>query len=155
MQQVGLDLQYTRDAWLWKFEGLARDASSGFFLAAVVGFEYTAYQIGGSAADLGLLVEFHHDGRDLEQAPVTLYDNDLFLGTRFALNDAQDTSILAGTLIDADTETVIGLIESERRFGNSWKLEVVARIFAHSKGQDPAHMFRNDSFLNVSLSRYF
>ena len=55
MQQFGVDLQYTRDAWLWKFEGLARDAASDRFLAAVGGFEYTVYQFGGRTADLGIL----------------------------------------------------------------------------------------------------
>ncbi len=51
MTQVGVDLQYTRDAWLWKFEAIGRDTRSDSFLAAVGGFEYTFYGVRDSAAD--------------------------------------------------------------------------------------------------------
>ena len=62
--------------------------------------------------------------------------------------------ILAGALIDIDTQTVVGLIEAERRFGDSWKLEVVTRIFAQTDEGDTAHAFRRDSFVNLSLQRH-
>ena len=62
--QFGTDLQYTRDAWLWKFEGIVRSGQVDTFAATVAGFEYTLYQIKRSAVDLGLLVEYLYDGRD-------------------------------------------------------------------------------------------
>jgi hypothetical protein len=51
--QAGLDLQYTRDAWLWKLEAISRGGEGRTFGALVGGVEYTRYQIFGSAADLG------------------------------------------------------------------------------------------------------
>ena len=57
IDQVGIDLQYTKDAWLWKLEAIVRDGSSHSFAAAVGGFEYTRYQVRGSSADVGLLLE--------------------------------------------------------------------------------------------------
>ena len=50
IDQFGVDLQYTRDAWLWKLEAIARNGYSETFAAAVGGFEYTFYQVGQSAA---------------------------------------------------------------------------------------------------------
>ncbi len=35
IDQIGVDLQYTRDAWLWKLEAIARDGYSRTFSAAV------------------------------------------------------------------------------------------------------------------------
>jgi hypothetical protein len=64
VEQVGVDLQYTREAWLWKLEAIARDGATHSFAAAVGGFEYTFYQVTESAADIGLLVEYQYDGRD-------------------------------------------------------------------------------------------
>tara|TARA_B100000676_G_scaffold308145_1_gene368274 strand:+ start:3261 stop:4169 length:909 start_codon:yes stop_codon:yes gene_type:complete len=55
--QAGLDLQYTLDAWLWKFESIVREGHGSSFGAMVGGFEYTIFQIADTDADLGLLME--------------------------------------------------------------------------------------------------
>jgi hypothetical protein len=52
MTQIGMDLQYTHEEWLWKLEAIGRNASSDSFLAAVGGFEYTFYGIKDSALKL-------------------------------------------------------------------------------------------------------
>ena len=44
--QVGLDVQYTREAWLWKLEAIGRDGLDDRFFATVAGFEYTFYGLG-------------------------------------------------------------------------------------------------------------
>ena len=41
INQIGLDLQYTRGAWLWKLEAIAREGQGDTFGAAIGGFEYT------------------------------------------------------------------------------------------------------------------
>ena len=84
--QLGLDLQYTREAWLWKLEAIGRAGEGETFGAAVGGVEYTRYQVFGSAADVGFLSEYLYDGRDVT-APPTAFDNHGFVGTRLALND--------------------------------------------------------------------
>jgi len=45
IHQAGIDLQYTRGAWLWEFEGIVREGQSDTFAATVAGFAYTLYQI--------------------------------------------------------------------------------------------------------------
>jgi hypothetical protein len=107
IDQLGVAVQYTKEAWLWKLEAIARDGVTHSFAAAVGGFEYTFYQVSESTIDVGLLLEYQYDGRN-EFEPVTIADNDVFVGTRLAFNDVQDTAVLAGLSYDTDTgETFI------------------------------------------------
>ncbi len=152
--QVGADVQYTTGPWLWKFEGIVREGQGRTFVATAVGFEYTLYQIFESNMDLGLLMEYLGDTRD-SMAPVTLFDNDLFMGSRLALNDAQDTSALVGAVVDLNNGSTSFRIEAERRIGDSLKLEVEGQIFAHAATFDPLQAFRKDSFATLRLSYFY
>jgi hypothetical protein len=154
MTQAGLDLQYTRDAWLWKLEALGRDTSSDSFLAAVGGFEYTFYGIRESAIDVGALVEWSYDGRSEFSPPVVL-DNDLFVGTRLAFNDASDTSVLAGVAVDLDTREFFLNIEAERRFGDSLSAELRVRAFGNTAPGGSLHTFGQDDYVQLRLSWYY
>ncbi len=154
INQAGLDLQYTRGAWLWKLEGIVREGEGRTFGAAVAGFEYTLYQLGGGAADLGLLAEFLVDGRDAS-APVTPFDHDLFVGGRLALNDVQDAQVLAGAVIDVQDGSTAVRVEAERRISDHLDLELEGRFFI---GVDPFNSlrpFHRDSFLNLRLYWFF
>jgi len=153
--QGGLDLQYTLDAWLWKFEGIVREGHGSTFGAMVGGFEYTVFQIAETDADLGFLMEYHRDGRDPASTPSTGFDNDLFLGARYALNDVDDTQALAGTIIDLEDGTMSFLVEAERRIGDSWKVEAEARLLANVDNANAFAAFKRDSFVNIRLSRFF
>jgi hypothetical protein len=155
IHQAGLDLQYTHEAWLWKFEGILREGRGDPFGALVAGFEYTLYQVARSSADLGLLLEYNYDGRDRILAPPTVFDNDVFAGSRLALNDEQSSELLLGVTIDVDTGTVFGFLEAERRVGDEWKIEIQSRLFANVADSDPAFALRKDDFLNLSLQRHF
>jgi hypothetical protein len=155
IEQIGLDLQYTRGAWLWKLEGIVRSGQGPTFGAAVAGFEYTLYQLAGGAADLGLLFEYLHDDRDPFEAPPTIFDDDLFVGSRLALNDTQDTSVLAGLVIDRQDGSTAALIEAERRIGSRWKVELESRLFFDVAKTNPLATFQADDFLTVRMSRYF
>jgi hypothetical protein len=154
IDQVGVDLQYTRDAWLWKLEAIVRDGFSESFAAAVGGFEYTFYQVRDSAADIGLLVEYQYDGRnDLE--PFTIADNDVFIGTRLALNDIQNTAVLAGVAYDIDTGEAFVNVEAERRIGDNFFLELRLRAFAGAGPADRTFALVRDDYLQLQIARYF
>jgi len=153
VSQVGLDLQYTREAWLWKLEAIARDGLDDSFFAAVAGFEYTLYGLRGGASDLGLLVEYLHDGR-AESEPVTVFEDDLFLGARWALNDTQDSSLLAGVVLDRDESGWFLSLEAERRIGDDYVAEARLRLF-HGDGDAELGMLDREDYLEVSLARYF
>lgn len=154
IDQFGVDLQYTRDAWLWKLEAIVRDGFANTFAAAVGGLEYTFYQVNDSAADIGALLEYQYDGRD-EQEPITVADNDVFFGARLALNDTQDTAALAGVGYDLDTGETFVNVEADRRLGENFVFEFRARAFLGADRQDVTYALSNDDYVQLLLRRYF
>lgn len=154
MTQFGVDIQYTAEAWLWKLEAIARDTRIDSFMAAVGGFEYTFYGVNESSADVGVLLEYLHDDRNSVSAPTTS-DNDLFLGTRLALNDADDTSVLAGVAVDLDTQELFLNIEAERRFGDSLSAELQLRTFMNANPGSTLFAIEQDDYIQLRLSWYY
>ena len=154
MTQAGVELQYTHDAWLWKLEAITRNTTDDDFQAVVAGFEYSFYGIRDSSADLGILLEYMYDGRSADAPPVSS-DNDLFAGARFALNDAQDTSVLAGFAADLDTNEFFFNVEAERRFGDSLLAELRIRAFGNAKVGDASYSVENDDYIQLRLSWYY
>jgi hypothetical protein len=153
INQTGLDLQLTREATLYKFEGIIREGQGGTFGALVAGIEHTLFQIYDSEADLGILAEYLFDDRD-NDAPVTFLDNDLFLGTRLSLNDIQDTSALLGVITDLENSSTTLRLEAERRIGDRWKIEFESQLFFNIDDTDPLSNFKEDSFFTLRLSRF-
>ena len=151
---MGLDLQYTGDAWLWKLEAIVRDGYSETFAAAVGGFEYTFYQVADSAADVGLLIEYQYDERS-ELEPFTIADNDVFIATRLALNDVQDTTILAGVAWDHETDETFFNVEAERRFGDNYVAELRIRAFSGSDPGDLTYSLKSDDYIQFQIARFF
>ncbi len=154
IDQAGVDVQYTRGAWLWKLEAIARAGQGSTFAAAVAGFEYTLYQVGRTAADVGLLAEILRDGRD-PTAPPTIYDDDLFVGSRLAFNDAFDTQVLGGAIVDRRDRSVAAFLEAERRVGERFTLELEARWFLNVAPTNALATLERDSHVTLRVSRYF
>lgn len=158
IDQESLDLQYTRGPWLWKLEAMTRGGQGHRFFAAIGGFEHTFFGVFESDADVGVLAEAMYDGRndDITVAPPVFEDNDVFLGTRIALNDVGGTSVLAGTIIDVKTGAMVVSLEGERRIGTNWKAELTARFFAAVPDDDfILRGIRDDGFVSVNLTRFF
>ncbi len=153
MDQLGLDLQYTKEGWLLKLEAIARDASSEDYSAAVAGFEYTFYGIFGSSIDAGLLVEGHLDERG--EDATTSFNNDIFVGTRLGWNDEADTSLVAGVFRDWKNDSMVGLVEFERRLRGSMKLEIEVQKMGSIDPQDALYPVRRDSYAQIGLKRHF
>ncbi|MCK5809772.1 MAG: hypothetical protein KAH00_01720 [Cocleimonas sp.] len=153
LKQVGLDLQYTGEAWLWKLEAVNRDTKKGNYNAAVGGFEYSFPSIGETGADLSLLAEYHHDSRgEILNAP---FQNDLFLGARVGLNDVEGTEFLAGTFVDLDNQSKIFRVEGSRRMGKGLKLNIEAQTYMDIDKNDPLNSLKKDGFIQVELQKYF
>ena len=154
LSQVGLDLQWTRGAWLLKGETVVAEMLGETFTSAVGGFEYTLFGVFDSDWDVGLIGEYLYDDRDQEKLPATLFDSDAFLGLRVTLNDIQDTEFLAGAIVDDETSAVSVSAEFQRRIGDTLLLELEARVF--SANDDPLlAAFDRDDHLLVRLTRYF
>ena len=153
IHQTGLDAQLTIDNWLWKVEAIARHGQGRGFHALVGGFEYTLFGLGGSQADLGLLLEYSFDDRPNNAAGP--FQNDLFTGLRFVANDTQSTEVLAGVTVDLDSGARAWNIEASRRFGSNWKASLEARIFADTPSDDPLNVLSQDDSILLELKLFF
>jgi hypothetical protein len=153
MTQIGVDAQLLYLDWIWRLELIHREADSSDRDAFVFGFEYTFFGVFESLSDIGAIVEFSHDNRPEELRSV--YDRDLFLGARFALNDAQSTEVLAGFLVDVDKYSRSFRIEASRRVGQSWKATLELQTFANIDPDDPLVAFEDDDYLLLDMAYFF
>ena len=154
LSQGGVDIQWTSEAWLLKGEAVVGNMLGETLVSAVGGFEYTFFDVSGSGWDVGVIGEYLYDDRDQSLLPNTLFENDVFLGTRITLNDIQDTEFLAGAIIDDQTGGVFASAEFQRRIGDNMLLEIEARFFAAEDDPFIAALEADDNLL-IRLTRYF
>lgn len=154
LQQTGLDLQATIDAWLLKMEFVNRASQSETYNAATVGFEYSFYGVLDSTSDIGLVMEYLYDDR--KKQATTPFADDVMLGLRWTKNDVNSTSLLFGVIADSKDRSRLYSIEASRRFADSWTLNLEARVFdGFNDSSNPLYALRNDDFLQLELAYYF
>ncbi|MBX2854545.1 MAG: hypothetical protein KTR21_06130 [Rhodobacteraceae bacterium] len=155
ISQVGLDGQYTSGPALWKLESIYRfDQLDGNlerqdYAAITGGVEYTFFDVSGSGADIGLILEGAYDSRG--DAALTPFNEDVIGGVRLALNDEQDTSFLATSSVDLESGASILRLEAERRLVDGWKVELEGNAFLGDSSDDVESSFQDDSFVRVKL----
>lgn len=153
IQQVGLDAQAIFEGWIWKLEAIQRESDFLDYSAATGGFEYTVVSVIGGDSDLGLLMEYHYDERQ-EEADTPLQD-DLFLGGRWAFNDADSSEILAGVIIDMEDDSQGLRLEANTRLSSGLTLTVEGQAFSNVDEQNLQYALRDDGFVQVELAYYF
>ncbi|MET1256889.1 hypothetical protein [Aliikangiella maris] len=151
--QVGFELQAIIGDMLWKLETIHNSNDIEDFWAAQGGLEYTQYGILDSNADLGWLVEYGWDDRG-EQSQST-FQNDLFFGSRLALNDVDSTELLFGFSYDLDFESTSVLLEASKRFGNSLKISLDMRLFESDDQADPFYGFRREDHVQLTAQYFY
>jgi len=154
IDQTGLDLQGTFEDVLIKFEAIQRSGRDTLdYWAMAGGIEYSFYGLGGGDSDIGLLAEYLYDDRG-EQA-TTAFEDDLFVGMRWAANDIKSTEFLVGAIFDLNSSAKFINFEGSRRLGDDWKITLDARFFMGIPVADPAYTQSRDDFFQVRLARYF
>ena len=157
IDQFSVDIQLTTGAWLIKLEAFQRNHRNNVledFAALTTGFEYTFVGIFGSIYDLGLLSEYAWDERS--ERATNIFQNDLFVGARLALNDLFDTSILFGVTTDldnSDSRTIF--VEAATRLSSKVTANIELRYFDSNTVTDPLFLFRDQSFLQVGVEYFF
>jgi hypothetical protein len=82
--------------------------------------------------------------------------NDIFLGGRFAANDAAGTEILLGFIQDLDnSRSQSGKLEASMRLSNQMRLRLDAWFFQSQRPAEPLYFVRQDDFIELSLDYYF
>lgn len=157
MDQIGLDLQVIVEDWLLKFESIYRSTSEEEFWATQSGFEYSFIGVFDTAVDLGLLMEYSWDSRgegDINSSGSS-FQNDVFFGSRIALNDMQSSELLMGFSADLDHNAFNFLIEANRRIGDSFKVNLDLRLFQSTEPADQLYALRDDDHFQLTLEWYY
>lgn len=183
LQQLGVELQYVYDGWAFKFESASRWQQSGNYHTVVSGFEYTFSDIAASSADVGLLVEYlWHNRKDISIEKPSLevldpsftslaapflrnnripssylspFNNDIFLGMRFALNNINGSYFLAGVIVDADDQTTAASFEGSTRLVDNLNLSLNVYVFSNASKESAFYAFRKDDQIELKLQWYF
>ena len=159
IDQFGLDLQVTSDAWLWKLEVIRRlfndsnTISGEDFTALVGGFEYSFYGMAEGLYDLGLLLEYHMDSR--EDPGSVVFQNDIFAATRFGFTDAASSEILVGFIVDLDDQTSSFRVEANRRIFSDFRISLEAQAFSNVDPGNVGFGLRHSDFVRLSLEMFF
>jgi hypothetical protein len=153
IEQIGVDVQATIASWLFKFEGLYQASNREEYLASQLGFEYTVYGLVNSVTDVGLLLEYGWDERGINGNAIA--QNDIYIGTRLALNDAAGSTLLMSASYDVDFHTKNILIEASRRLNDRWTMTIEGLIVEGGNSNDPVAAFNNDDRLQLSVQRFF
>lgn len=152
-KQVGVDIQGIVGDWLWKLESIYRDSLDNH-TGLVSGFEYTIVGPYDTVWDIGLIAEYLYDSRGNNAQSIG--QNDLFVGTRIALNDEDSTEVLIGMTQDLDNSDVYNAkLEASSRLTNHLKWNVDAWLFSNDSPDDLLYFARKDDFIELSLEYYF
>lgn len=148
--QLSLDSQVTFGGLLLKLEALGRIGQGRPFAAISSGVEYSTLL---ADADLGLLAEYHYDGR--RNGTPMFFDHDAFLGVRLAVNDVASTEARAGIIVDVKNGARLASFEASRRWGETRLLRLRARLFATGDQKDALYALRKDGYVELETVWYF
>ena len=150
MRSIGLELQYTGDSILYKFEGLNGTQGEEGFSAAVMGTEKTVYSIFETQWDMGLIIEYQYDDR-----VQVLLDRTLVSGIRLTANDEFDTSLLVLYTVDHEFSQSLFGLEASRRLRNGMTVDLNYLLYKSDEQNLPFYSLIDDSELSLTLGYYF
>ena len=153
IRQAAIDAQAVLGAWLIKLEALHNHSLREDRTAVSYGIEYSFYGVWETDADLGIVAEHVYDDR--KKSSPNPFNNDLFVALRLALNDEQDTTILAGGIVDLYNQSKSLSVEADRRIGNNIRASLEARILTDIAAGDPFKAFERDDLIQLRVARYF
>lgn len=178
--QIGLEMQYLWDDLFLKFEGISKYQNTGNYLAYVAGFEYTLSDMEPFGQDIGFLVEYLWNNRDIvniasmsykalgipqgsfgsnyfpvEGNFLSPFENDVFVGMRFNMNNVDSTQFVAGLIHDIETHSQMSTFEGSTRIGDSLKLSINAYFLSNIEENSSLYYSRRDDLVEVKAAWYF
>lgn len=154
LMQWGLDAQWIAGPAVWKWEARYREQNAVSQFAAVAGVEYSLGTFVNNLLDVGVLVEYLYDDRDVEEY-FALFDNDVFLGIRLLGNDVAGTQVLGGVIYDVERGDQFVSVEASRRLGS--RLRLAAEVRGYKPGEQGAITDFLDDIdqLRLEISAFF
>lgn len=150
IEQVGLETLWIAGGAILKMEAINRETSGESFSSVAVGVEREFSRIRGSKSSLSLFAEAVYDGRS-RSSPTVIFDRDVFIGARWALNDFADTAVELQFLYDYRSQSQIRRVTFRRRLGSEWLLSAETDYFVNV-GRDLAIAnFQDDNRFQLQL----
>ena len=150
LSQTSIDIQATKESWLYKLEALIGKIESENHIRTGGGIEYTFYGINDTAQDLGIVAEYLFDDRSNNP-----FNNEAAFAIRWNKNDINSTAILAGAYLDLRGDSNRFFCEYEKRLKDDVKLFLDASINGHINSKDFTYAFNDDSNLTIKIAKYF
>ncbi len=152
------------DSTLFKLEAVYADVADDTVVSDYyhlgLGIEHTLTQF-NDEADLGLIAEYYkydifdtnkYDDIDLFE----VYQNDLFLGARYSLNEGNDASIVAGAVFDLDYHEQVYYAEYEGRIADTFKLNLDYRYIKPSSDTSTVfNLLQRHQRISLKMGYYF
>ena len=150
LSQTSIDIQATKESWLYKLEALTGKIESENHIETAGGVEYTFYGINDTPQDLGIVAEYLFDDRSSNP-----FNNETALAIRWNKNDINATTLLAGAYLDLRGDSNRFFCEYEKRLSDDLKLFVDASLNGHINSKDFTYAFSEDSSLTIKIAKYF
>lgn len=152
------------NATLYKLEALYTDviddANIADYFQVAFGIEHTLEPL-ENGAELGFISEYYYyqnlENNKLNDLNLNQnFQNDLFLGMRYAFNDANDAEAVGGVIIDTEYDEQSYYIEYEGRLMDGLKLEADYRYINPSKSHNTTYASLGTHHrISLALSYYF
>jgi hypothetical protein len=161
IDQLGVDVQATTEAWLLKLEAIYRKGQGKDFYALATGLEYSVFSLAGGDTDLGLILEYTQDSRTVLQseegyarplASLRLFEEAVFAGLRVALNDVDSSELLVGCASDLDSAAWFCTLEGSRRLGEHMQLALEGRVFDNLAQDTAFSAVQRDDYIALRVS---
>ena len=150
LSQTSIDIQATKESWLYKLEALSGKIESENHIKTAGGIEYTFYGINDTPQDLGIVAEYLFDDRSSNP-----FNNETALAIRWNKNDINATTLLAGAYLDLRGDSNRFFCEYERRLSDDLKIFLDASLNGHINSKDFTYAFSEDSSLTIKIAKYF
>ncbi len=111
---------------------------------AALGFEHEIEPFMTQDGKLGLIAEYYHyetleAGKRTDLQLYEVFQNDLFLGLRFSFNDADDSSLLLGAIMDTEYDEAAYSAEYETRMQGGMKFQMKYQYIEPSEAYNTAY----------------
>lgn len=143
INQTGLEAQVIQGGTVWKLEAFHRFEDGESFFGVGAGLEHEFPNVLGTRASLTPYVEGYYDNRS-DTAPLTAFDNDIFLGLRLALNNLSDTQFEATSLFDVENLSSAVSISFSTRISEELRFEASADLFINTRDDRALAGFGDD-----------
>ena len=125
------------------YANVIKDELISDYIHVALGVEHTLDQL-DNGSEIGVIAEYYYydtlednklNDLDLSQS----FQNDLFVGLRYSLNDESDTSAVGGVIFDTQYDEQSYYVEYESRFNDMFKVSIDYRYIEPSTSHNTVY----------------